>query len=229
LGADTVEGRNMKAAEALARRLRTQDHHVVDDCMLVPCALRGLQLVGRLNLTILAVNARIEASARGVAAALSSNSEDSSIASLSTLYCSTVMAQQAPDKLADLKALVALYSHTGSAPPAVSLGSAGKKLRGVAGSLLIDLSSSLPTRILQYVSEDPVWHKECSDARLLDNILPQPAITQVGEHVLSIVQEMEGFCSSAAQSDFVAALGSASLFGTAGWSQLRSILSVKEV
>jgi hypothetical protein len=50
----------------------------------------------------------------------------------------------------------------------------------------------------------------------------------VGEHILSVVQEMETFCTSGAQADMVAALGDAALFATGGWQLLRTLLDVKE-
>lgn len=43
-----------------------------------------------------------------------------------------------------------------------------------------------------------------------------------------MVQEIETFCLSGAQTDIAAAVGDASLFATAGWQHLRAVLGIKE-
>lgn len=56
-------------------------------------------------------------------------------------------------------------------------------------------------------------------------------VLQVGEHLLSLVQELEAFASSDALRDLVVTSGEAGALAahSAGWQQLRSLLGIRDV
>ena len=114
------------------------------------------------------------------------------------------------------------------------------KLKAAAGYLLFDLCTALPKKLLREVySYDETWAVGKIDnadktaggdmndeldpsmysSRVdfnADSILPQQFFTQIGEHLLSLVQELETFASSNALNDLLklAGLGDADRYVT---------------
>ena len=108
------------------------------------------------------------------------------------------------------------------------------KLKAMAGFLLFDLCTALPRKLLTevYTYED-TWavgkidgsvkksggakgdpsdelDPSTYDSRIeldMENILPQQFFTQIGEHLLSLVQELETFASSNALNDLLKLAG----------------------
>ena len=101
------------------------------------------------------------------------------------------------------------------------------KLKATTGYLLFDLCTALPRKLLREVHTyedtwaigkidinqrgtggdpndelDPAAYASRVDPDM-DNILPQQFFTQVGEHLLSLVQELETFASSSALNDLL--------------------------
>lgn len=169
---ESDDAHNTRTAEYLGRRLRSQDHHVIDDRMLVPCALRGLQLIGRLNLSVAALNRSLDSAILSLVDALRTSGGSCLLQSFSRRL------EEGGDDLVELRALLSLYSR-GAPPPQLNLTSAGKRLRGVAGNLLIDLCSLQSTKLLQYFSDEPVWSDGADAPHGTEGTLPQPIITQV--------------------------------------------------
>jgi len=63
---------------------------------------------------------------------------------------------------------------------------------------VFDICSAVPRRALRNVASLPVWREEgASSAEESYGILPQQYITQVGEHMLALVQALEPFASDA--------------------------------
>ena len=68
-----------------------------------------------------------------------------------------------------------------------------------AGSCLVELCLKLPRKVLMDIHEDPIWSMTASE--FADDVLPQLNFTQVGEHLLALVQELETFAGSSATKD----------------------------
>lgn len=78
---------------------------------------------------------------------------------------------------------------------------AAKRLARTCHVFVFDVCSAVPRRALRSVSSLPVWREEGSGGRNEENdadaygILPQHHVTQVGEHMLALVQALEPFAS----------------------------------
>lgn len=106
-----------------------------------------------------------------------------------------------------------------------------KKLKSQVGLTLLSVSNQIPNKLLSaYATEDiiikKVTEEELESAKM--SMLPQQVITQVGEHLLSWVQDLESFASSDALTDLVALRGEASalICQSAGWSQIRNQVEI---
>uniref|UniRef100_A0A6U3QI04 Conserved oligomeric Golgi complex subunit 7 n=1 Tax=Ditylum brightwellii TaxID=49249 RepID=A0A6U3QI04_9STRA len=73
------------------------------------------------------------------------------------------------------------------------------RLAGNCHEFVFDICSAVPRRSLRAMSSLPVWGEEGESGDAIESygILPQQYITQVGEHVLALVQALEPFASSA--------------------------------
>jgi hypothetical protein len=109
------------------------------------------------------------------------------------------------------------------------------RLKSTAGALLFDLCTTAPEKMLADLHTEDVWAQGSqskgsgggdADLALTDNLLPLPAVTQVGEHLLSLVQELETFASSDALPDLLCLTGDAQTVELAarGWRRLRALL-----
>ena len=171
-GSESDDSLNTRVAEILGRRLRSQDHHVIDDKMLVPCALRGLQLTGRLNQCVTALNHELDSSINAIIISL----RKSNSSCLLQFFAQRLNDNR--DDTAELRTMLAQYGR-GALPPQLGLGAAGKRLRGIAGSVIIDLCSVHSNRLLQHFSEESIWGERGDLPTETDGALPQPTITQV--------------------------------------------------
>jgi len=97
-----------------------------------------------------------------------------------------------------------------------------------AGALFFDVCTAEPERTLRdYADADEVWaddsaHGVPEEGEYLfigENVLPQSVITQCGEHLLSLVQELEQFAASDALADLDVLCGQAAAHAvrSAGW------------
>lgn len=115
------------------------------------------------------------------------------------------------------------------------------RLRATAGALLFDLCTAAPEKMLTDLHTEDVWAQggleyakgrvsEEMDPALVDRLLPLPAITQVGEHLLSLVQELETFASSDALPDLLCMTGDAQTgeLAARGWRRIKPLLEEKE-
>ncbi len=92
------------------------------------------------------------------------------------------------------------------------------RLKLACGCLFFDAATALPTRLLSDYAGEVVWsagqvggpeNNAWVELTIDDNLLPQPALTQCGEHLLSMVQDLELFSSSDALVDLRALHGTA--------------------
>jgi hypothetical protein len=73
----------------------------------------------------------------------------------------------------------------------------------IAGSLLLEICIALPRKSLAHVSSEAIWASRLSTQIDPVDILPQLSFTQVGEHLLGLVQDLEAFAASLALSDLL--------------------------
>ena len=99
-----------------------------------------------------------------------------------------------------------------------------QSLYAAGGALFLDLCSSVPMRALNSLHDETLWTSRALDddnyviernkqenefgvceeyLSIQDHMLPQQSITVCGEHILSLVQELEMFASSDALEDLV--------------------------
>eukprot|EP01038_Epipyxis_sp_PR26KG_P010065 gene10065-13525_t len=106
------------------------------------------------------------------------------------------------------------------------------KLKASAGHLLFNLCIELPEKIVSNLSSEDVWAMNShEDFNILkERLLPQPMIIQVGEHMLSLVPELEAFASSDALPDLLMLRGEAHalIVRSRGWQQLKKLFDLKD-
>ncbi len=101
-----------------------------------------------------------------------------------------------PSSVAQLRGLCGSNS---SALFPIALDSTARLARSCL-SLVFEVCSAIPERQLRSISALPVWKQEGGGSdgdEQSYGILPQPFITQVGEHMLALVQALEPFASDA--------------------------------
>jgi hypothetical protein len=78
------------------------------------------------------------------------------------------------------------------------------KFTTVAGSLMLEVCTLLPRKVLSDVGDDAAWGARSGGGAEDDSdLLPGTAFTHVGEHLLSLVQELEAFAASTALQDLL--------------------------
>lgn len=174
----------------------------------------------------------------------SSSSTSNSVGAL--FACVTL--QNNPSASSELKSFfVASASHHASQTVFASVSAPLSRLKTAAGALLFDLCTAGPERMVRDLNTEDVWcqgaieygssgtdSSEVLSIHLTDNLLPLPAITQVGEHLLSLVQELETFASSDALPDLLSLTvggqtSSLSNLSARGWKDLKVTLDLKDV
>lgn len=118
------------------------------------------------------------------------------------------------------------------------------KLRSVTASLLFRLCLEAPEKMLASLSCEDVWQSPVNEKmsgsvasddtvleRICEHLLPQSVISQVGEHMLSLVQELESFASSDALPDLLKLHGESRLLpsNSKGWRKIKELLNINDV
>lgn len=118
------------------------------------------------------------------------------------------------------------------------------KLRSVTASLLFRLCLEAPEKMLASLSSEDVWQSPVNEEmsgsvasddvvleRICEHMLPQSVISQVGEHMLSLVQELESFASSDALPDLLKLHGESHLLPSSskGWRKIKELLNINDV
>ena len=237
IGAESEDdASNIKAAETLARRLRSKENRVVDDRMLMPVAFQGLRFMGRLTANLGVLNGRIEPLLSSILSTLiRENTSKSQVTAISAgaLFCQLLFLADA-ERLNELRNFLSGITIGTSAVGALMIiPSILRRLRSVAGHLAVDLSCAHSSSQLQTLHTEAVWNSAQNSFSEGTDTLPQPVVTQMGEHLLGIVQEVETFCTGTAKHDLIHTTfggkdGNLSLFAVAGWQELRAVLGVKE-
>jgi hypothetical protein len=104
------------------------------------------------------------------------------------------------------------------------------KFKQSAEKFLFDLTILVPEVYLRDLHGDEQWVAEgrvSPDQE--DSMLPQQAFTQVGEHLLSLLQELETFASDCDLADLLQLGGDAEGLAVSSWKRLRDILKLKDV
>lgn len=232
-----------KVAQNWARVLEAQD---VPMRALVPAALRCLQAAGRLAKRLRELDAATVSFLADLAETLnplrSSGSSTpfdvlvfnavGSPQHIFTVYANYMLAGN-PSMATELKSFFSAASsrhvtQTVLAPVISPL----SHLKSAAGALLFDLCISTPEKITSVMAGDDVWSSEDNNAGGSDlyqmDLMPQPSFTQIGEHLLSLVQELEIFASSDALPDLLSLSGEAAQLALAsrGWRLLKENLDI---
>jgi len=239
-------------AEKLAQKLDLND---LDSRVLIATALKALQAVGRFQKQYL----RVEALTRETLATLqqslltppkpiSATIESFSPLqqpSLGELYSVHVLHGD-DNALLELKAFLSTSRATSSLQQ-LSFSSVQPsllKLRSVTASLLFRLCLEAPEKMLTSLSSEDVWQSPVNEEmsgsvasedvvleRICEHMLPQSVISQVGEHMLSLVQELESFASSDALPDLLKLHGESRLLPSTskGWRKIKELLNINDV
>lgn len=234
--ADKTTASSTSIAESWARRLEMFDGA---GKTVIPCALRALQCAGRfarhvrtlesivsgllmeLNVTLSPTQYPLE---KTIAAAVAQGS------SIGASYALFVL-QLDSSASSELKSfLSASASHHVSQSAFSTVAAPLCKLKSASGSLFFDLCLSPVEKMLAELHQEVIWAASGNAESKSDNILPQSVITQVGEHLLSLVQELELFASSDALSDLLHLSGEAQALAVAskGWKKMRITLELRE-
>lgn len=116
---------------------------------------------------------------------------------LTKVFCGENDANADNEMSPSLAALQSICSGTSSFS---STEEAIKRFATSCHSFVFNVCSAVPTKHLHKLPDMPAWRESASDSDNLDSYgtLPQQYITQVGEHMLSLVQAFEPFASDSA-------------------------------
>lgn len=107
--------------------------------------------------------------------------------------------------------------------------STSQRLTTRAREIILALSVSTPERGLAGYASEECWNRVVDADRLSEiqsNMLPLAVITAAGEHLLSLVQDLEGFAASASESGTISREDLLGLVvGSSGWRRAREILA----
>lgn len=239
------------AAARIAKEFRMAEMGLSKGRTLLPCALRVFQAAGAMcrHFTALELLAtehldkayeNLFADSRGslgqvVNQAMTdrvSGKEDSSV-SIGGALAAALLTEDAHAQ-AELRAfLTALTRRTAtSVTQSVFASSVGilSKFKHSAEQFLFDLTVFGPEMHLRDLHQDVQWTAEGEvSADQEDGLLPQQAFTQVGEHLLSLLQELEIFVSGSDLGDLQQLRGDAEGLSVSSWKKLRSILKLRDV
>jgi len=104
------------------------------------------------------------------------------------------------------------------------------KFKITAELYLFDLSTYAVAAYLKDLHQDQTWESSVDegDEVIEDDLLPQQAFTQVGEHLLSLLQELESFASSNTIENLIRLQDDADSLVTKAWKPLRSLLELSD-
>lgn len=232
-------------AENWAKRLEAAD---MGGRQLIPSALRTLQASGRMTrrlqeaeklatelLTSIPSSLlfREQVLERAIPNALSNQG------SVGAIYASFLLASDSSTASELRSFLATTTSHTSSTHTAVFssvIGTLGR-FKASAGALLFDLCTSVPEKMIAHLSDEDVWSEAATTSSSSssrshhdDVLLPLSSVTQVGEHMLSLVDEIESFALSDALPDLLGLTGEAQSFAVSsrGWRQIKQQLDLRE-
>lgn len=162
---------------------------------------------------------------------------------LSQIYTNFVL-QNNFDQLSEFKSFLSIYSsnarhNTQTLSYVVS--SSLQRLRTISGLFLFELSTnSIQKLLVNYSLDDAAstghiglgsrTNMDDNQQLSLDNFLPQPLITQVGEHLLSLFQEFDAFPTMERVLEMRALLGEAHALtlGSTGWARIKEQLALSK-
>lgn len=231
---DKVPG---QIVESWARKLEMYE---MGDKSLVPSTLRALQAAGRLSRRLDEINDAAQELLMELSSQLfRDQSIDKVIStciktntSVGAGFASYVLTND-PNATSEMRRFIASSSsHTTIVQNIFSsINAPLLRLKSSAGSLLFDLCTSIPDKVIADLAGEDIWASgDKSKGAYDESLLPQPSITQVGEHMLSLVQELETFASTDALPDLLVLSDEAYSIAAAsrGWMKLKNFLNLKE-
>jgi hypothetical protein len=220
---------------------RLEENELAGNTVLIPAVLRALQAAGRLSIRLREIDSlsiellstlsvslfRDVSLDRSVANAINSNN-----IRIGSAFANYTL-QNDPNMSSELRIFLSTSSHSHNAIFS-SVTPHLNKLKTSAGTLLFDLCINIPKKVLSELSTEGIWQDDSisySKTPISHNLLPQPAITHVGEHMLSLVQELESFSSSDALPDLLSLIGEAQILAlnSPGWRQLKQNIDIRDV
>lgn len=106
------------------------------------------------------------------------------------------------------------------------------KYKLTAEKYFFDLLISTPDDYLRDFSQESIWNSESirSEFEGEDHTrLPQQVLTQVGDHLLSLLQELESFATKNKIQNLLQLKGDAESLALVSWKAIQNILGIKEV
>lgn len=220
---------------------RLEENELAGNTVLIPAVLRALQAAGRLTIRLREIDLlsiellstlsislfRDISLERSVANAINSNNM-----SIGSAFANYTL-QNDPIMSSELRSFLVASSNSHNAIFASVIPHLNK-LKTSAGTLLFDLCINIPKKALADLCSEEIWQDKnikYSKSPINHNLLPQPAITHVGEHMLSLVQELEAFSCSDALPDLLSLIGEAQILtlNSHGWRILKQIIDIREV
>ena len=223
--------------ESWARKLEMYE---MGDRSLVPSTLRALQAAGRLSRRLDEINEAAQELLIELSSLLFRDQSIDKIISTCVKSSTSVGAGFAsyvltndPNTTSEMRRFIASSSSHSNIAQNIfsSINVPLLRLKSSAGSLLFDLCTSIPDKVIADLASEDVWASVDTTKNAIDeSLLPQPSITQVGEHMLSLVQELETFASTDALPDLLVLSDEAYSIAAAsrGWMKLKQILNLKE-
>jgi hypothetical protein len=112
-----------------------------------------------------------------------------------------------------------------------------QKYKLTAEKYFFDLLISAPEDYLRELHKESLWNLEEQEqeTKTLESFdddatrLPQQMLTQVGDHLLSLLQELESFASKNKLQDLLQLKGDAESLALSSWRSIQGILGIKEV
>ena len=228
---DPLTNKNKDSSRVVAEWFGQQlDQSELDSRVMITSALHALQAIGRL-VTVLQTLESLSSdllgehyhslfdTATGLAQSPfvpSINTSLTNSTSVGLIYTAHILQQNRKDaSLSEMKSFLSSVSTFSSLSSPLSQsafagvsGAPMTRLKLLTGTLLFDLCSEAPEKMVSTLASEEIWMEgfgvignSVDRDAIRETLLPQSRVTQVGEHLLSLVQELESFASSDALPD----------------------------
>jgi hypothetical protein len=215
--------------------------------IMLSCILRSLQATGRLYLKLQSIEMAINEKINGNISVkiresplnkfiLNSNRIDKSFTgvSLVELWFHQHNQSESSSNVINGLEFKSLILSNSIFPNLMSVNTPVNILRENISTIFFELCTIIPERLLNDLHKEDIWfsdHGQILTQADYDNILPQPAFTQIGEYMLSFIHELEMFVSTGASSDLLGIMNVAEfmMINSRTWIQLEKILGLTEV
>jgi hypothetical protein len=178
---------------------------------------------------------------QAVALQATASSSSTSASAVGTTFVSALLRHE-PEMESEMKAFLTASTRRSSTMITQSVFSLAlpwvQRYKTIAEKYFFDLLTSAPEDSLRHLHQETIWSiaREEKEQRGQEgeegedlNRLPQQMLTQVGDHLLSLLQELESFASSNNLQDLLQLKGDAEALAVSSWRAMQSLLGLKEV